>query len=144
MLAALLDPLVCDPRYPSLGVVCKAWEKKHNRKLTQARHAAGTDGGGAGWDRRPSVLVAESTTVEDEVAVPGLSLDTAGEPLLEVADDCGASGEKGSMSAINPTRSGGRCGWSDTMESRLSEERNRAVEAGRRTASRLKQTSSLD
>ena len=90
------------------------------------------------------MLVAESTTVEDEVAVPGLSLDTAGEPLLEVADDCGASGEKGSMSAINPTRSGGdqggRCGWSDTMESSLSEERNRAVEAGRRTASRLKQT----
>jgi len=44
---------------------------------------------------RPSV-VAESP----EVAVPGLSLDTVGEPLLEAADECGASGEKGSMSAI--------------------------------------------
>lgn len=34
----------------------------------------------------------------DEVAVPGLSLDTAGEPLLEAAAESGASGEKGSMS----------------------------------------------
>jgi hypothetical protein len=51
-------------------------------------------------------VVADGATVEDEVAVPGLSLETIGEPLLEAADDSGASGEKGSMSAINPTRSG--------------------------------------
>jgi hypothetical protein len=71
-----------------------------------ARHAAGTDGGAAGCcDARPSV-VADGATVEDKVAVPGLSLETVGEPLLEAADDSGASGEKGSMSAINPTQSG--------------------------------------
>lgn len=42
-------------------------------------------------------MVAEKPSVEGVVAVPGLSLDTVGEPLLEAADDCGASGENGSI-----------------------------------------------
>lgn len=41
-------------------------------------------------------MVAETPNVEGVVAVPGLSLDTVGEPLLEAAD-CGASGENGSI-----------------------------------------------
>jgi len=76
-------------------------------QLTQARHAAGTEGGGTACDMRASV-VAERPRVADEVAVPGLSLDTAGEPLLEAADECGASGENDSISAtsnVNPAPS---------------------------------------
>jgi hypothetical protein len=37
-------------------------------------------------------VVAEKRGVDDEVAVPGLSLDTEGEPLLAAADLSGASG----------------------------------------------------
>lgn len=58
-----------------------------------------TEGGGAGcWEGRPSrPMVAERVVVEDEVAVPGLSLDIVGDPLVEAADECGASGENVSM-----------------------------------------------
>jgi len=42
-------------------------------------------------------MVAEGASVDGVVAVPGLSLDTVGEPLLEAVDDSGASGEKGSI-----------------------------------------------
>lgn len=72
------------------------------RALTQARQAAGTEGGAAGWLKRASV-VAEVIGVEDEVAVPGLPLDTLGDPLLEAADSCGAPVEYVSM--VSGTRS---------------------------------------
>lgn len=42
-------------------------------------------------------MVPERVVVEDEVAVPGLSLDIVGDPLVEAADECGASGENVSM-----------------------------------------------
>lgn len=65
-------------------------------KLTQGRQAAGTEGGGA--DDCDVVVATEPfRTVPEEVAVPGLSLDTAGELLLEAPFKCGASGEKGSI-----------------------------------------------
>lgn len=47
--------------------------------LTQARQAAGTDGGAVGWVWR-ALVVAEARGVADEVAVPGLSLDAEGGP----------------------------------------------------------------
>lgn len=65
-------------------------------KLTQGRQAAGTEGEDAdGCD----VVVATDPfrTVPEEVAVPGLSLDTAGELLLEAPLQCGAFGAKGSI-----------------------------------------------
>lgn len=43
---------------------------------------------------RPSVV---ADCAAEFPVVPGLSLDIVGEPLLEAAIDCGASGEKGSM-----------------------------------------------
>lgn len=52
-------------------------------------------------------MVAEKAFDEEEVAVPGLSLDTAGEPLVEAADECGASGEKVSMVGNQIRRFGG-------------------------------------
>jgi hypothetical protein len=72
------------------------------RALTQARQAAGTEGGAAGWLKRASV-VAEVIGVEDEVAVPGLQLDTLGDPLVEAADSCGAP--VGYVSMVSATRS---------------------------------------
>jgi hypothetical protein len=72
------------------------------RALTQARQAAGTEGGAAGWLKRASV-VAEVIGVEDEVAVPGLPLDTLGDPLVEAADSCGAP--VGYVSMVSATRS---------------------------------------
>jgi hypothetical protein len=74
------------------------------RVLTQARQAAGTEGGAAaaGWLKRAS-MVAEVIGVEDEVAVPGLPLDTLGDPLVEADDSCGAP--IGYVSMVSATRS---------------------------------------
>lgn len=66
-----------------------------NNKLTQGRHAAGTEGGGT--DGCDVVVATDPFRTVPEVAVPGLLLDTAGELLLEVPLQCGASGEKGSI-----------------------------------------------
>jgi len=73
------------------------WLPSHLRCLVrQGRQAAGTEGGGA--DDCDVVVATEPfRTVPEEVAVPGLSLDTAGELLLEAPFKCGASGEKGSI-----------------------------------------------
>lgn len=82
---------------PSRHLRSDTQEEKEKNQPTHARHAAETDGGGCpDCDERPS-KVAETPNEEGVVAVPGLSLDTVGEPLLEAADDCGASGENGSI-----------------------------------------------